>query len=213
MTAAAQNLSAWLKKQDLFRLCLTGSLVLHLTVVSGYYISQYIKFETYEQEEIFRDVEVDFEEIPPELIGGDKNPAPVEKQEWVEGSNKNGKDPEPTEETDPNLVSGTGTDKDGYMFSYFGDKPPTPIVDFDLKRFFPEAAKSANISEKVVVMVVQVDEKGKLISAKIVSGEAGYGFDEAAMRIVNLIRFSPGYIKGRPVRMSHRMPIHFTLED
>lgn len=126
--------------------------------------------------------------------------------------NKNGDDPI-DDDINVNAVSGNGTDKDGYLFSFNGDKVPTPIIDFDLKQFFPAAAKAANITEKTVVVLVQIDETGALKSAKIASGKAGYGFDEAAIKIINLARFSPGYIAGKPVKMSHRVPINFTLDE
>lgn len=206
---------SWVKKQstrkDLFKLTLSGSIFIHLLVVGLYYASRYIT-PVDSENIVFENVEIDFQDIPPELIGSSSSPAPVEKQEWVEGKKKDGKDPI-DDDININKISGNGTDKDGYLFSFNGDKPPTPIIDFDLKQFFPEAAKAANITTKVVVLVVQVDDHGKLISAKIVSGKAGYGFDEAAMKIIQMIRFSPGYISGRPVKMSHRMPIYFSLEN
>jgi protein TonB len=203
-----------LRKKDLFTLCLYGSFALHLGIAGSYYIATRT-VDMYDSEEIltFKEIDVEMEDIPPELIGGTSSPAPVEKEEWVEGKNKEGKDPENNEDINPNKLSGSGTDKDGYLYSYFGDKPPTPIIDFDLKKFYPQEAKAAGISNKTVIVLVQVDEKGVLISGKIVSGHAGYGFDEAAMRIIRLLRFSPGYVKGKPVRMSHRMPIVFTLEE
>ena len=213
MTELIVYIKGWSKRKDLFRICLTASFLLHFFVIGGYILSKYITTEVDSETIEFEEVTVDFEEIPPELIGGTSSPAPVEKQEWVEGSKKDGKDPEPEEDLNPNKLSGNGTDKDGYLFSFNGDKPPTPIIDFDLKQYFPREAKEANITSKTVVLVVQVDAQGKLVSAKIVSGKAGFGFDEAAMKIINLIRFSPGYIQGRPVKMNHRMPIFFSLED
>lgn len=206
-----KKIKIWIRKQDLFKLTLAGSIFVHVLAVSLYLASRYITFVD-SDDIVYENVEIDFQDIPPELIGGSSSPAPVEKQEWVEGKKKDGKDPI---DDDINLdkISGNGTDKDGFLFSFNGDKPPTPIIDFDLKQFFPEAAKTANISNKVVVMVVQVDHQGKLVSARIVSGKAGYGFDEAAMKIIHMIRFSPGYISGRPVKMSHRMPIYFSLEN
>jgi len=165
------------------------------------------------QETSLEDVDVSFEEIPPELIGGTSSPAPVEKQEWVEGSNKDAEDKPDNSDLNPNQLSGNGTDKDGFLFSFNGDRPPTPIIDFDLKAYFPEAAKSANISQKTVVVMVQVDEQGVLQGVKIVSGRAGYGFDEAAIRIIQRARFTPGYDKGKPTRMAHRLPISFDLEE
>ena len=156
-------------------------------------------------------VDVDFEDIPPELIGGTSTPAAVEKQEWVEGSNKDADDVE-EEDINLNAVSGDGTDKDGFLFSFNGDKPPTPIIDFDLKKYFPKAARDANVTSKTVVLMVQVDADGRLITARVVSGKAGYGFNEAALKVVHRIRFSPGYVKGRPTKMVHRLPIQFVLE-
>ncbi len=199
-------------KNNLFGTMLFLSIFLHFSVYAAYYISTIIEPEEIDSDSIKQDVDVNFEEIPPELIGGTSSPAPVEKQEWVEGKKETGDDPI-MEDINVNAVSGNGTDKDGYLFSFNGDKVPTPIIDFDLKQFFPAAAKAANITEKTVVILVQIDETGALKSAKIASGKAGYGFDEAAIKIINLARFSPGYVAGKPVKMSHRVPINFTLDE
>ncbi len=199
-------------KNNLFGTMLFLSIFIHFSVYAAYYISTIINIEEVDSDNIKQDMDVNFEEIPPELIGGTSSPAPVEKSEWVEGSNKNADDPI-DEDISVNAVSGNGTDKDGYLFSFNGDKVPTPIIDFDLKQFFPAAAKAANITDKTVVVLVQIDETGALKSAKIASGKAGYGFDEAAIKIINMARFSPGYVKGKPVKMSHRVPINFTLDE
>ncbi|MBK8394797.1 MAG: energy transducer TonB [Leptospiraceae bacterium] len=199
-------------KNNLFGTMLTLSIFLHFSVYAAYYISTIIEMEEFDSESVNQDVDVNFEEIPPELIGGTSSPAPVEKSEWVEGKKDSGDDPI-EDDINVNAVSGNGTDKDGYLFSFNGDKVPTPIIDFDLKQFFPAAAKTANITDKTVVVLVQIDETGALKSAKIASGKAGYGFDEAAIKIINLARFSPGYIAGKPVKMSHRVPINFTLDE
>ena len=182
-------------KNNLFGTMLTLSIFLHFSVYAAYYISTIIEMEEIDSDSIKQDVDVNFEEIPPELIGGTSSPAPVEKSEWVEGKKDSGDDPI-EDDINVNAVSGNGTDKDGYLFSFNGDKVPTPIIDFDLKQFFPPAAKAANITDKTVVVLVQIDETGALKSAKIASGKAGYGFDEAAIKIINLARFSPGYVAG-----------------
>ncbi|MBM9576125.1 energy transducer TonB [Leptospira sp. 201903070] len=200
-------------KFGLFKFCLIASFVLHTVTIGAYFIATYIPESEISSEDLeAQDVEVDLEEIPPELIGGTSSPAPVEKQEWVEGSNQNADDPI-DEDLNPNALSGNGTDKDGYLFSYNGDKTPTPIIDFDLRDFFPAQAKSAGIVSKQVVVIVQIDEQGNLQGAKVASGKAGFGFDEAAIKIVKMARWSPGYVQGRPTRMSHRVPISFNLED
>ncbi len=158
-----------------------------------------------------RPQEIEFD-IPPELIGGTSTPAPVEKQEWVEGTSKTGSDPK-LEEVNTNKISGDGTDPDGYLFSFNGDKAPTPIIDFDLRQYYPKEAKEANVMEYTVTLLVQVDEKGKLVSAKIASGKAQFGFNSAAMKVVRRARFSPGYKSGKPVAMAHYLPIRFVLEN
>lgn len=200
--------------RHLFSLTLLLSLSLH----GGAYASYYIATHRTEEETIIdsssieQDVDL-IEEIPPELIGGTSSPAPVEKQDWVEGKKDSTTDDPITDDINENALSGNGTDKDGYLYSYNGDRVPTPIIDFDLRQFFPDAAKQANITDKVVVLLVQIDETGKLVNAKIVSGKAGYGFDEAAIRIIQLAKFTPGYVSGKPVKMAHRIPINFTLDE
>ncbi|EMY62109.1 TonB-dependent receptor [Leptospira terpstrae serovar Hualin str. LT 11-33 = ATCC 700639] len=199
-------------RERLFHVCLIGSLFVHTATYAGYKISQ-LRGDEVVEESNFEDVDVSFEEIPPELIGGTSSPAPIEKQEWVEGSNKDKADEPDNSDINPNQLSGNGTDKDGYLFSFNGDKMPTAIIDFDLKEYFPPQAKAANIVEKQVVLLVQVNEDGSLQSAKIVSGRAGYGFEEAAMKLIKRVRFSPGYVQGQPKKMAHRLPILFSLED
>jgi protein TonB len=197
----------------LFRTSLIISLVLHLTVVSIYLIKNYVSFEDeiYNSATDLRPIEIDMD-IPPELLGGTSSPAPVEKQEWVEGTKKTGSDPE-MDDVNTNKISGDGTDKDGYLFSFNGDRPPTPIIDFDLRRYYPPAAKAANVLEYTVTVLVQIDEKGKLMGFSIASGQAMYGFNEAATKVIQRARFAPGYKSGRPVKMAHYIPIRFVLEN
>lgn len=201
------------RKFGLFRVSLVASIGLHIFVYLIYFVLTLPSDAAYRDSDLLNDVDVAFEEIPPELLGGTSSPAPVEKQEWIEGSNPNAEDKPDLSDLNPNQLSGNGTDKDGFLFSYNGDRPPTPIIDFDLKSYFPEAAKAANITQKTVVVMVQIDEKGQLQGAKVVSARAGYGFEEAALRILQRARFAPGYDKGKPVAMAHRLPISFDLED
>jgi len=109
-------------------------------------------------------------------------------------------------------VSGTGTDRDGYLFAVKGDRPPRPVFSFDLRKFFPYEARRANITNKVVVVRVQVDDTGKLNSSSVVSAAAGYGFDEAAIEVLSRARFIPGYKDGLPVKMVHDLAIRFVLD-
>ena len=203
----------WLVKH-LFRFSLYISLALHVVGLSAYLISTY----TPSSDDVVSGQGLDLPkteiemDIPPELIGGESSPAPVDKQEWVEGSSKTGADPE-EKEVNTNQISGDGTDRDGYLFSFNGDKPPTAIIDFDLRQYFPAEAKAASVTTYTVQMLIQVDEAGKLMSANIVSGKAPFGFNDAALKVIHRARFSPGYKAGHPVKMAHYMPVTFVLEQ
>ena len=203
-----------LRSRLLFPLVLLFSILLHFSVYWMYYLSQYQEApeEVVDSSTINQEVDL-VEEIPPELIGGKSSPAPVEKTEWVEGKKDTKTDDPIDDDINENAVSGNGTDKDGYLYSFNGDRVPTPIIDFKLRDFFPKAAADAGIAEKLVVVLVQIDENGNLMSSKIVSGKAGYGFDEAALKIIKLARFTPGYLNGKPVKMAHRVSINFTLDE
>lgn len=198
--------------KHLFRASLIISLIVHLTAAGSYFISQGLPSSSMALENGMDLERQEFEiDIPPELIGGDSSPAPVERQDWVEGKNKTGADPE-EKEINTNQISGDGTDKNGYLFSFNGDMPPKAIVDFDLRQYYPAEAKSADIREYQVTVLVQIDETGSLISANIASGKAPYGFNEQAIKAVKRMRFSPGYKSGKRVKMAHYLPVTFSLE-
>ncbi len=198
--------------RHLFRFCLIISITAHFLMFGGYLVSKYwpgsIEMDN-GMDMTKADIELD---IPPELIGGDSSPAPVEKQEWVEGSKKDGPD-HVDDEVNTNQVSGDGTDKDGYLFSFNGDVVPQVITDFDVNQYFPQAAKSANVRQYTVVVLAQIDESGKLMSRKVISGKAPYGFNDAALKVMDRCRFSPGYKSGKRIKMTHNFPVTFVLSE
>ncbi|UOG36000.1 energy transducer TonB [Leptospira noguchii] len=112
----------------------------------------------------------------------------------------------------PINLNAPDSDSEGYLYSYNADKFPAPIIEFDLREYFPLEAKKAGISDQIVVVKVQIDEEGNLRSAKIASEKIGFGFDEAALKIVEKARWMPGILNGKPVKTHHRVPIHFNLE-
>lgn len=207
-----------IRGMDLFELCLTVSLIIHGAGCIAYLISVLPGFS--DDEKIFdaaamklKDVEVDFIEMPPSiLMGGDTNPAPVQKEEWIEGTGTDRPDADNVD-VDINRLSGDGTDEDGYMYADLSDRPPIPIIDFDLNRYFPQAARTANITRRTVLLRIQVNSDGSVQSARIISPPSGYGFDEAAMKVMQKIRFRPGKIGGKPVKMVMQIPITFVLEN
>jgi protein TonB len=205
---------------NLFQKCFTGSLLLHLIIIIIYYGPNISALTSSDEEKIydasqmtFKNVDVDFIDLPSSItMGGDTNPAPVEKEEWIEGT---GRDKPDANNTDVNInkLSGTGTDADGYMFADLADRPPSPMVDFNINEYFPKEARSANIFSKMVTLRIQIDEKGSVRSAKVISPPSGYGFDEAAMKVIYRIPFRPGKAKGKPVKMLVDLPLKFEFED
>jgi protein TonB len=210
------TLKARIGRRDLFQLCLTASILLHAVIAAAYYVSGMPvpggEDKIYNAKNM-KDVEVDFIEIPVSVpLGGDTNPAPVEKSEWIEGTGKNKPDA-PNTDVNINTLSGDGTDKDGYMYADLADRQPIPIIDFDLNKYFPREARSANITRKTVLLEMQINEDGSIQKAVIISPPSQYGFDEAAMKVVQRLRFRPGKVKGKAVKMVIQKPITFVLEQ
>jgi protein TonB len=102
--------------------------------------------------------------------------------------------------------------KEGYIWSFNGDKPPQPVISVNLKNYFPEKAKKQKIKEYTVTFLCFVDEKGALNDYKIVSGEDNYDFNKAAVELIKTIRFLPGEKDNNKVKMAHYLPIKFILD-
>ncbi len=78
------------------------------------------------------------------------------------------------------------------------------------KRFYPEKAREDG-REAVVVLDIHIDEEGSVTGAEIVqSGDPD--FEQAAIRVVKLLRFTPAYVGSRPVAVKMRQAIQFKLE-
>lgn len=89
----------------------------------------------------------------------------------------------------------------------------------DLSQFFaqnlnfPYEAVKAGISGRVVVEFV-IDETGKVTQVQTRGRTIGYGLEEEAVRVVQSLKnFSPGKIKGKPVKTKMRLPIVFQLTE
>ncbi len=74
---------------------------------------------------------------------------------------------------------------------------------------YPESAKNDKV-EGTVHVVAYIDEKGAVVSTSIAKG-VRRDLNEAAQRAVSLVRFSPGAIKGKPVKARMTIPIRFKL--
>lgn len=74
---------------------------------------------------------------------------------------------------------------------------------------YPEFAKKAGIEGTVFVQFV-VDENGMVQDAQVTRGVHRL-LDEAALKAIQSIRFTPGKQRGRPVKVQMSLPVRFRL--
>jgi len=78
---------------------------------------------------------------------------------------------------------------------------------------YPQPAIDNNKEGKVTVNFV-VDENGKITNARTAGGKLGDGLDEEAVHVVsNMPAWTPGTVKGKPVKVSMSLPIVFKIEQ
>jgi periplasmic protein TonB len=103
--------------------------------------------------------------------------------------------------------------KEGYLWSFKGDIPPSPIINIDVRKYYPEKARIANIKNYKVIVLCCIDEFGVLQDYKIATDDEEYGFNEAAIKVLKSIKYSPGQKDNIPVKMAHYIPITFVLNE
>jgi TonB family protein len=77
------------------------------------------------------------------------------------------------------------------------------------KLIYPARAKEKDI-EGVVKVLAYIDEYGEVTQDEVISG-IGYGCDEAAKITVFYTKFTPGLVKGKPVKVKIVLPLEFKL--
>lgn len=93
------------------------------------------------------------------------------------------------------------------------EEMPAPvggIAAIQSKIVYPEIAKRAGVQGRVYVKAY-VDEVGKVTKVELIRG-IGAGCDEAAMKAVNSVMFSPGKQRGKPVKVQVTVPVLFRLQ-
>ena len=75
---------------------------------------------------------------------------------------------------------------------------------------YPAIARSVRFGGTVVVEI-QVDETGKVVSARVVKGPSI--LRQSAVRAAYLARFSPTLLSGKPVKVSGEVTYHFILDS
>lgn len=84
-----------------------------------------------------------------------------------------------------------------------------PVVLSEVKIPYPPAAQREGIEGTVVASIV-IDEEGKVVSAKVLSGP-GHGLNEAAQAAFSRFRFKPAIKAGQPVATEIKYKYTFVL--
>lgn len=87
------------------------------------------------------------------------------------------------------------------------------LMDFVGKNVkYPEQAKEKEISGRVFIGFV-IEKDGSVSNVKVLRGIGG-GCDEEAVRVIKAMpKWTPGKLKGQPVRVSYQIPINFKLDN
>lgn len=88
-----------------------------------------------------------------------------------------------------------------------GDRARQKFIRKKLK--YPKHAVEHKIEGTLVVVFVV--EKDGSVSNVTIKNKLGYGLDEEAKRVVSLMKWRPGKVNGKPVRVRVFMPINFRL--
>jgi protein TonB len=86
-----------------------------------------------------------------------------------------------------------------------------PVVTQSAKPRYPELARKAEV-EGVVVVMVTIDESGKVISAWIAESSAEV-LNESAIEAAYKFRFTPAKQRDVPVKATISIPFRFSLTE
>jgi protein TonB len=117
---------------------------------------------------------------------------------------------------DPELAKKAKKDGQGGQGGPFVPVPVARVTKMpellaDHKVAYPEEARKAGIEGRVVLLL-DIDESGRVVKAKVVKG-AGHGMDEAALEAAYKFRFKPALAGADPVPVRINYTYTFLLED
>jgi protein TonB len=101
-------------------------------------------------------------------------------------------------------------EENGYTFAPLYRVTTPPKLLQPLKPEYPARAREFQ-KEGVVILEVDIDEKGRVVSARIVE-QSGWGFGEAALKAILGAAFAPARIESTAVPVRYRIPIRFQMD-
>jgi protein TonB len=75
---------------------------------------------------------------------------------------------------------------------------------------YPRAAVSGKVEGRVFVKFI-IDEKGKVRSPEIIK-DIGAGCGQAAIDGIKKLKFTPGKLQGKPVKVYYTLPVNFKIQ-
>jgi periplasmic protein TonB len=84
-------------------------------------------------------------------------------------------------------------------------------VERELRRTYPAILRDAGIGGDVDVNV-WLDENGGVVKAEIARGSGYDLLDQAALKVVDVMRLSPAQNRGAPVRVIVTVPVRFRVQ-
>jgi protein TonB len=92
-----------------------------------------------------------------------------------------------------------------------GDVDERPRLVRDVQPAYPADALRLGVEGDVVLTLV-VDAAGRVTDARV-TRSAGHGFDESALRVARMLRFTPGCKRGAAVPVRITWTCRFRLEE
>lgn len=115
-------------------------------------------------------------------------------------------------------TGGTTSENDSIEWEVVEQMPEFPGGELELFKYlgsntkYPELAMSVGISGTSYVQFV-VEKDGSISNVETTRGIGG-GCDEEAVRVVqDMPKWNPGMHKGKPVRVTYKLPVKFSLRD
>ncbi len=123
---------------------------------------------------------------------------------------------------DLGLLGGSGLDMGDAANSLLGDSQPDvmtadsvdslPVPTKQVAASYPARARTKGITGEVVLLL-SVDQRGRLIDVEVASAKPPGVFEDAALQSVRQWQFAPGTYQGRAVTVTEvPLPIVFDLE-
>jgi TonB family protein len=119
------------------------------------------------------------------------------------------KEEEPEEAGDPNALPGDPGGGGKFFLPYYAVEQ-MPAFQNKVAPVYPEAARKLERSSQVI-LEAYIDAEGIVRKIRIVRS-GGDPFDQAAIRALEVSKFSPAFINGKPVPVKILIPYVFSLE-